>query len=99
MVGTENPSCDIPAIQSRGAKLFTLDALISGILSIIVVPRLGALSDRYGRVKLLTLTICGLFVDQLLTLYAVTHPLSLHYNWLLPRSFLEKSAVVLRLLA
>ena len=99
MVGTENPSCDIPAIQSRGAKLFTLDALISGILSIIVVPRLGALSDRYGRVKLLTLTICGLFVDQLLTLYAVTHPLSLHYNWLLLGSFLEKSAVVLRLLA
>jgi hypothetical protein len=29
-------------------------------------------------------------VDQLLTLYAVTHPLSLHYNWLLLGSFLEK---------
>lgn len=89
LIGTENPLCDIPAIQSRGANLFTLDALIGGILSLIVVPRLGALSDRYGRVKLLAFTTCGFFIDELLTIYMAINPLSLSYNWVLLGSFLE----------
>lgn len=70
----DNPQCRIPEVQTR-VSMFTLCAgLISGILSAIVAPKLGALSDRYGRKKILLITTSGMLVGEVITIFVAEFP-------------------------
>ena len=54
--GGDNDQCRIPEVQSR-VTIFTLwGSLLAGIFSAITSPKLGALSDRYGRKRILIFT-------------------------------------------
>jgi MFS family permease len=64
--------------------LFTLyGSLISGVLSIISSPKLGALSDRYGRKKLLVFTTSGVLLGEILTILVAKYPDTVDVNWIL----------------
>lgn len=63
--------------------------VISGTLSAVVAPKIGAFSDRYGRLKLLTMTSMGMLSSEVFTILAATYPDKIHYNWLLLGSLIE----------
>lgn len=70
----DNDQCRIPEVQSR-VSMFTLwGSLIAGILSAITSPKLGALSDRYGRKKILVITSIGTIVGEIITIFAAKYP-------------------------
>lgn len=77
-----NPQCNIPEISSR-ASMFTLYGnLIGGLLSAFTSPKLGALSDRYGRTKMIAITSVGsLSGDIIFVLAAKSGTISV--NWIL----------------
>nr|XP_036588503.1 uncharacterized protein CTRU02_01555 [Colletotrichum truncatum]KAF6799876.1 membrane protein [Colletotrichum truncatum] len=83
VLGADNPQCFIPEVKKR-VSMFTLAInLTTGILSAITAPKLGHLSDRYGRKKLLALASCGGVVAELVVIACANFPWTFHYNWLL----------------
>ena len=57
--------------------------IIGGSLSAVMAPKLGALSDRYGRKRLIVITSFGMFLTEIITILAAKYPDSVHYQWLL----------------
>ena len=57
--------------------------LIAGLLSAVTSPKLGSLSDRYGRKKIMAGMILGLLVSETITLLTATYPDILPVQWLL----------------
>ncbi|GKT59396.1 major facilitator superfamily transporter [Colletotrichum tofieldiae] len=83
ILGADNPQCLIKEVKKR-VSMFTLAInLTTGILSAITAPKLGQLSDRYGRRKLLALASCGGVVAELIVILCANFPWTFHYNWLL----------------
>ncbi|KAF2729948.1 MFS general substrate transporter [Polyplosphaeria fusca] len=69
---------------SAEVALFLLEGgLISGILSAFMSPKLGELSDRYGRKALLAITTCGVLVGEIITIIAAKYPETFDVNWIL----------------
>lgn len=82
-LGADNPQCFIPEVK-KSVSMFTMAlSLITGILSAVAAPRLGHLSDRYGRTKLLALASCGGCASELIFILCAKFPDVFHYNWLL----------------
>jgi MFS family permease len=81
--GDDNPQCQIPEVQARVARFILYGSMIAGILSAVTSPKLGVLSDRYGRVKILVITTFGTLVGEVITITAATHPETVSYRWLL----------------
>ncbi|KAL9631262.1 MAG: hypothetical protein Q9164_005992 [Protoblastenia rupestris] len=81
--GEENPQCRIPEVQSLVSKFTLYGSLISGILSAIVSPKLGAMSDRYGRTRLMGFTTLGMLVSEAVFIMVATYPDMLSVNWIL----------------
>lgn len=70
--------------------MFTMATnLIVGITSAITAPRLGQLSDRYGRTKFLALASCGGCIAELIMIFCAKFPGTMHYNWLIVASFFD----------
>ncbi|KAF2862433.1 MFS general substrate transporter [Piedraia hortae CBS 480.64] len=70
----DDDQCRNPAVQAR-VSMFTLYAsLIAGFLSAITSPKLGALSDRYGRKPILILTSLGTICSEVITIFAALYP-------------------------
>ncbi|EME45406.1 hypothetical protein DOTSEDRAFT_71208 [Dothistroma septosporum NZE10] len=81
--GGDNSQCRIPEVQSR-ASMFTLwGSVIAGILSAVSSPRLGALSDRYGRKPILITTSIGTVLGEVIFIAAAMYPESFPVPWLL----------------
>ncbi|KAI4227754.1 MAG: hypothetical protein L6R36_002174 [Xanthoria steineri] len=82
MFGTDNPQCRIPAVQSR-VSLFTLYGnVITGLLSAITSPKLGSISDRYGRTRMIAFVSTGLLITDVITILAARMPETFSVNWL-----------------
>lgn len=72
--GGKNRQCQIPEVSSR-ASLFTgLATIIAGTLSAIASPKLGALSDRYGRKPLIIVTSIGTILGEVIFIFAAVFP-------------------------
>ena len=64
--------------------MFTLYGnLIAGLLSAFVSPRLGALSDRYGRTLTIAITSIGSLAGDIAIILAATRPDVVSVNWIL----------------
>lgn len=72
--GEDNPQCRLPEIQSLVAQFQTYINLISGILSALVSPRFGHLSDRYGRTRLMALGGLGAVLNEVFTVIVASWP-------------------------
>jgi MFS family permease len=57
--------------------------LISGTLCAFSSPRLGALSDRYGRCLILAVTALGMLLGDVITITAASFPDSISVYWVL----------------
>jgi len=79
----DNPQCRIKEVQAR-VSMFTLAcSLISGLLSAIIAPKLGALSDRYGRKMILCITTCGMLCGEIITIITANFPETINVNFIL----------------
>ena len=87
--GGDNPQCQIPEVQALVSKFSLYGTLISGILSAIISPRLGALSDRYGRTRLMTASTCGMLIGEAITIVVAKYPDTFSVNWLLLGYFFD----------
>ncbi|CZR64024.1 related to tetracycline-efflux transporter [Phialocephala subalpina] len=83
MLGGDNPQCRIPEVQSLATQFTLYITVITGTLSAIMSPKLGALSDRYGRLRILCISSGGAFLGEIITVAAASYPERMSYNWLL----------------
>jgi hypothetical protein len=83
LFGDDNPQCEIPAVQKLVTRFMLYISIITGGLGAVVSPKLGALSDRYGRLPILAITSMGGFLTEIVTILAATYPESVSYQWLL----------------
>ena len=87
LLGGNNPQCRDPLVlakvQSLVAEFLLTLTLTIGIISAIVAPKLGSLSDQYGRTRILFVSSLGAFFGEVITIAIATFPDSIHYRWLL----------------
>ncbi|KAH8818981.1 major facilitator superfamily domain-containing protein, partial [Xylogone sp. PMI_703] len=89
LLGSDNPQCRVPDVQALVSKFMLWITIITGSLSAIVAPKYGALSDRYGRLKLMVLASAGMLIGEVFTIMAATYPDTIHHKWLLVGSLAE----------
>ncbi|KAE9370812.1 MFS general substrate transporter [Stipitochalara longipes BDJ] len=84
LMDLDNEKCrSIPEVQALATKFMTALTITGGALSAVMAPKLGALSDRFGRLRLLIITSFGGFLGEIITILAGTYPDTIHYRWLL----------------
>ncbi|KAI9842329.1 MAG: hypothetical protein M1837_007321 [Sclerophora amabilis] len=81
--GENNPQCNAPEVQSLVARFTLYCNFLSGILCAITSPKLGALSDRFGRRKIIVVGALGMFLSEVITIITATWPDQVSVNWLL----------------
>lgn len=89
LLEADNPQCRIPAVQALVSKFVLYLMVIPGILSAVMAPKLGSLSDRYGRKTFMILSSSGLFCTEIITILVAKYPDSMHYTWLLAGSVVD----------
>lgn len=83
ILGDENPQCRIPEVQSLVSRFTLYCNLAAGLLSAIVSPMLGALSDRYGRKLMISVTILGTLLCETVIVVVARYPNTFSVNWIL----------------
>ncbi|KAK0641619.1 major facilitator superfamily domain-containing protein [Cercophora newfieldiana] len=82
--GGDNPHCrqDGNVLQNVATFTLVLNVLVGG-LSTLTAPKIGALSDRFGRKRLIVVSSSGAIIGEIITILAATYPNVVHYRWLL----------------
>ena len=84
VLGTNNEQCrHLDEVQRRTARFTLLQSIIAGLLSAIISPKLGELSDRYGRKKIMACTGIGTLMYEVLVILAGKYPDKVSVNWIL----------------
>jgi len=81
--GDSLQQCQTSAVQSHVAGFMLCANLLSGVLCAFTSPRLGALSDRYGRKVILAFTATGMLLGDIITIAAATFPDAIPAHWIL----------------
>ncbi|KFY90798.1 hypothetical protein V498_05824 [Pseudogymnoascus sp. VKM F-4517 (FW-2822)] len=84
-----NPQCRIPEVQALATEFTLYMSLLTGILSAAICPKIGTLSDRYGRKYFLAFAVVGGLCAEIVTILAATYPDTVHYQWILFGSILD----------
>lgn len=79
----ESPLCRNPDVQVLVAQFALVCTLLAGISSAFTSPVIGALSDRYGRTRLIVLATLGAFASELLTVAAARMPDVVSVQWIM----------------
>lgn len=82
-IGDDEKQCQNAQVHSLLAKFLLYAHLLSGTLCAFSSPRLGALSDRYGRTKILAVTACGMLLGDVITITAASFPSTISVWWIL----------------
>ncbi|PYH93202.1 MFS general substrate transporter [Aspergillus ellipticus CBS 707.79] len=89
VIGSHNSQCQIPEVQSLLAQFQLYFNLTAGVLSAFACPRLGYLSDRYGRTKILAISALGTVVAEAITVFVAARPDIVSVNVLLIAAFFD----------
>ncbi|KAI5867022.1 MFS general substrate transporter [Durotheca rogersii] len=89
IMGAENRQCNIPPVHKIVAAFTLIMSALTGALSALTAPRLGALSDRYGRKRLMVISSCGGLVSEVITILAAKFPDTVDYRWLILGCFFD----------
>jgi MFS family permease len=82
-IGEDNPQCQTAEVHALLGRFMLYANLISGTLCAFSSPRLGALSDRYGRRLILAITALGMLLGDIITITAASFPDSISVYWVL----------------
>ena len=82
-IGEDNPKCQTAEVHALLGRFMLYANLISGTLCAFSSPRLGALSDRYGRRLILAVTALGMLLGDVITITAASFPDSISVYWIL----------------
>lgn len=74
LIGEENRQCQSPEIMALVSRWVLLLTVSAAICSAIISPKIGALSDRFGRTKLLVVTSIGLILDDVAMILSMWYP-------------------------
>lgn len=89
VLGEQNEQCRIPEVQSIVARFQLYLNLIAGVLSALASPRLGHLSDLYGRTKIIALGTLGAVLSEMIVVIVAAKSESAPVNLLLLGAFLD----------
>ncbi|KAK8060169.1 hypothetical protein PG996_010099 [Apiospora saccharicola] len=89
VLGGDNPQCQIPPVQRSVATFTLMTSVLTGALSALTAPKLGSLSDRYGRTRLLAIASVGGVLNEIITILCAKYPDTLDYHWMLVGAFLD----------
>ncbi|KAI0539315.1 major facilitator superfamily domain-containing protein [Xylaria digitata] len=88
-IGGSNPQCNSAPVQKNVAAFTLVLSALAGGLSAFTAPKLGSLSDRYGRKRLLVIASCGGIVNETITILAAKYPDVIDYRFLILGSFFD----------
>ncbi|KAK4126197.1 MFS general substrate transporter [Parathielavia appendiculata] len=89
VAGANNRQCFIPEVQKSVATFTLVLNVLTGILSSLTAPKLGSLSDRYGRKRIILVCAVGGILNEIITILAAKYPETVPYQWLLLGSFFD----------
>ncbi|PWY72918.1 MFS transporter [Aspergillus heteromorphus CBS 117.55] len=89
VIGSHNSQCQTPEVQSLLAQFQLYFNLTAGVLSALACPRLGHLSDRYGRTKILAISALGTVLAEAITVFVAARPDLVSVNVLLLAAFCD----------
>ncbi|KAK4251507.1 major facilitator superfamily domain-containing protein [Corynascus novoguineensis] len=87
--GGNNRQCFIPEVQRSVATFSLVLNVTTGVLSSLTAPKLGSLSDRYGRKRMMLICAMGGIVSEAITILAAKYPETVAYQWLLLGYFFD----------
>ena len=88
-LGEKNAQCQIPQVQSLVSQFTLWGTLISGILGALTSPKLGALSDRYGRIPMIAVSVFCTILSEIVFLIVASHPETISVNVILLGYFFD----------
>lgn len=89
VIGVDNPQCNTDEVEKKVAWLMMVINVLVGALSAVTAPKLGKLSDRYGRRRLLAIASAGGIINEGVTVLAANFPRAIDYRWLVLGAFFD----------
>ncbi|KAI0409568.1 MFS general substrate transporter [Xylaria palmicola] len=89
IIGGNNLQCNSAAVQKNVAAFTLVLSALAGGLSAFTAPKLGSLSDRYGRRRLLVIASCGGILNEIITILAAKYPDVVDFRFLILGSFFD----------
>lgn len=83
LLGGDNEQCRIAPVQQAATKVQLIMNLIVGLLSAVIAPKLGQLSDMYGRTRWLAISAVGGLVAEVIIIFAAKFPDTVNYRWII----------------
>ncbi|KAI0191606.1 MFS general substrate transporter [Astrocystis sublimbata] len=87
--GGNYPQCNSAAVQKHVAAFTLVLSALAGGLSAFTAPKLGSLSDRYGRKRLLVIASCGGIINEIITIFTAKYPDVVDYRFLILGTFFD----------
>ncbi|KAK4231397.1 major facilitator superfamily domain-containing protein [Podospora fimiseda] len=84
-----NDQCFDPDVQKEVALFNMVMTVLTGIVSSMTAPKIGSLSDRYGRKSMLTICALGGISAEIITILAAKFPETVHYKWMILGAFFD----------
>ncbi|KAE8154142.1 major facilitator superfamily domain-containing protein [Aspergillus avenaceus] len=85
----DSSHCQVPEVQSLVARFQLYYGLVTGLLSAVVSPQMGHLSDRYGRTPIIALSALATVVGEIITVIVAANTEWVPINLLLLGAMLD----------